>query len=121
MSSTNFASFIAECHYFLINISCLLLEYQATASVDTITDAKIQSTIRKSFKDCTVLTIAHRLETIADYDMIIVMDSGCVAEAGLPYELLQKQEGYFSGLVNELGADMKASFLSLAKKRAGNE
>lgn len=86
--------------------------------MDTVTDAKIQSTIRKSFKDCTVLTIAHRLETIADYDQIIVMDAGRVAECGLPYELLLRKDGYFNGLVNGLGPEMKASFVNAALRRA---
>ncbi|KAJ1661797.1 ATP-binding cassette glutathione S-conjugate transporter ycf1, partial [Coemansia sp. RSA 1646] len=50
------------------------------------------------FKDCTVLTIAHRLETIMGSDRIIVMDKGTVAEFGTPKELIEKG-GYFAELV----------------------
>jgi ABC-type glutathione transport system ATPase component len=67
-----------------------------------------------------VLTIAHRLETIADYDMIMVMDQGSVAESGSPHDLLQLQNGYFHGLVDELGPEAKASFVSIAARRANN-
>lgn len=52
------------------------------------TDNLIQKTIREKFKDSSVLTIAHRLNTIADYDFIIVMDKGKVAECDEPFKLL---------------------------------
>ena len=65
-----------------------------------------------------MLTIAHRLETIADFDIIVVMDNGTVAESGLPYVLLSNKEGYFSGMVGGLGTEAKANFLSIAKRRA---
>lgn len=90
---------------------------EATASVDSITDAKIQETVRNEFKSCTVLTIAHRLETIADYDMVIVMDHGAVAEAGEPYKLLNKENGMFKSLIDELGNERKENFINIAKSR----
>ncbi len=98
-----------------------------------MTDAKIQTTIREEFKNCTVLTIAHRLETIADYDMIVVMDQGRVVEVGSPLELLSIQgedatvaekdsqgmsRGIFSGLVDGLGAERKQAFIAIATQRA---
>jgi len=49
---------------------------QATASIDLRTDEFIQRTIRKSFRDCTVLTIAHRLHTIIDSDRVLVLEKG---------------------------------------------
>ncbi|XP_072948487.1 probable multidrug resistance-associated protein lethal(2)03659 [Epargyreus clarus] len=61
---------------------------EATANVDTETDKHIQETIRTKFADSTVLTIAHRLNTVMDYDRVIVMDKGRVVESGHPYELL---------------------------------
>ena len=65
-----------------------IFNIQATASVDSDTDRQIQLTIRKEFQHCTILTIAHRLETIADYDMVVVMEKGLVAESGSPLQLL---------------------------------
>ncbi|KAJ2905635.1 hypothetical protein GGI21_004149, partial [Coemansia aciculifera] len=53
---------------------------EATANVDLETDKIVQELIRKEFKDCTVLTIAHRLETIMNSDRIVVMDKGTIAE-----------------------------------------
>lgn len=54
----------------------LLIMDECTASVDVQTDAKIQQMIRVAFKDCTVFAIAHRLDTIIDYDRIVVLDYG---------------------------------------------
>ena len=53
---------------------------EATANVDSNTDILIQKTIKKLFKCCTVLTIAHRLLTIADYDKVLVMERGCIVK-----------------------------------------
>ncbi|KAJ2069608.1 Multidrug resistance-associated protein 1 [Coemansia sp. S2] len=71
---------------------------EATANVDLETDKSVQELIRKEFRDCTVLTIAHRLETIMNSDRIIVMDKGTIAEIGTPQELLAK-DGMFAQLV----------------------
>ena len=57
--------------------------------VDIATDALIQRTIRTAFRQCTVLTIAHRLDTIADYDRVMVLDAGRVAEFDSPAALLK--------------------------------
>ena len=66
------------------------------------TDAFIQSVIRDKFRDTTVITIAHRLHTIADYDRVVVMSKGEVAEQGSPWELLQKK-GMFYEMVHHTG------------------
>ncbi|KAJ3315207.1 hypothetical protein HDU76_002250 [Blyttiomyces sp. JEL0837] len=62
---------------------------EATASVDTETDSRIQDTIRTELTHCTVLTIAHRLKTVVDYDRIIVLDQGKIIENGSPLELIE--------------------------------
>ncbi|KAJ3130405.1 hypothetical protein HK100_008080 [Physocladia obscura] len=62
---------------------------EATASVDNETDARIQTTIRSEFSESTVLTIAHRLKTIVDYDRVIVLDQGNIVENGRPIDLIE--------------------------------
>ena len=69
------------------------------------------------FKECTILTIAHRLETIADFDKIVVMNAGKVVEYASPHDLLQKPCGFFRGLVDQLGPDARSSFENVARLR----
>ena len=64
---------------------------EATANVDLETDALIQNTIKSEFRNATVLCVAHRLNTIAYYDIVAVMDNGNLVEIGSPYDLLNKQ------------------------------
>ena len=71
---------------------------EATAAIDNQTDSMIQEMIHERFKDCTVLTIAHRLHTIIDSDRIFVMDQGRVAEADTPAKLKLKDSGIFKQL-----------------------
>ncbi|KAJ2391207.1 Canalicular multispecific organic anion transporter 1, partial [Coemansia sp. RSA 2559] len=77
---------------------------EATANVDLDTDKEMQRLISSEFKDSTVLTIAHRLETIMNSDRIIVMDKGQIVEVGPSKELLQNG-GFFSKLAmaNDFG------------------
>ncbi|XP_038071457.1 multidrug resistance-associated protein 7-like [Patiria miniata] len=73
---------------------------EATASVDMATDRLLQQTIRQEFASSTVLTIAHRLDTIMDSDRVLVMSAGRVAELASPGELLEDPTSVFYGLVN---------------------
>ncbi|XP_044752072.1 probable multidrug resistance-associated protein lethal(2)03659 isoform X2 [Coccinella septempunctata] len=86
----------------LRNNRILVLD-EATANVDPQTDGLIQTTIRKKFAECTVLTIAHRLHTVMDSDKVLVMDAGTVKEFDHPHILLQNKEGIFSGMVEQTG------------------
>ncbi|XP_054158177.1 ATP-binding cassette subfamily C member 4-like [Oppia nitens] len=94
----------------------ILVLDEATANVDHKTDALIQRTIRENFADCTVLTIAHRLNTIIDSDRVLVLDSGHIMEFGVPYELLQNNSGVFYKLVKQTGVQMADQLIQLAKQ-----
>ena len=72
---------------------------EATSSVDFETDKEIQRTLREAFKNTTVLTIAHRINTIMDSDKILVMKDGIVAEYAPPQELLKDENSIFSEIV----------------------
>ncbi|CAN9498133.1 unnamed protein product [Ophioblennius macclurei] len=87
---------------------------EATANVDPRTDELIQRTIRDKFRDCTVLTIAHRLNTIIDSDRILVLDAGRIHAYDEPYILLQDQEGIFYKMVQQTGKYEAAALLAAA-------
>lgn len=93
----------------------VLLLDEATASVDTETDAFIQKMIRSQFEGTTILTVAHRLNTIMDYDKVLVMDDGQVAEFASPKELLENKQGYFSQLVDSTGEESSNALRNMVK------
>ncbi|KAG5876600.1 hypothetical protein JTB14_021567 [Gonioctena quinquepunctata] len=84
----------------------ILIMDEATANIDPRTDSFIQKTIRKKFKDCTVLTIAHRLNTIMDSDKVLVMSFGNMVEFDHPHDLLKVPTGHFYRMVHETGSVM---------------
>lgn len=86
----------------LIPTRILVLD-EATAAVDVETDQVIQETIRTAFKNRTILTIAHRINTILDSDRILVLDSGKIAEFDSPEALLKNRESLFYSLCQEAG------------------
>uniref|UniRef100_A0A673GXS6 ABC-type glutathione-S-conjugate transporter n=1 Tax=Sinocyclocheilus rhinocerous TaxID=307959 RepID=A0A673GXS6_9TELE len=86
----------------LLRKTKILVLDEATAAVDLETDNLIQSTIRTQFEDCTVLTIAHRLNTIMDYTRVIVMDRGHITEMDSPTNLIS-QRGQFYQMCREAG------------------
>ncbi|XP_057653036.1 ATP-binding cassette sub-family C member 4-like [Diorhabda carinulata] len=94
----------------------ILILDEATANVDQRTDSLIQATIRKAFKDCTVLTIAHRLNTIMDSDKVLVMSFGNMVEFDHPHNLLQIEDGYFHKMVMETSPGMAEELKKVAKK-----
>ncbi|SJM84141.1 probable Metal resistance protein YCF1 [Zygosaccharomyces bailii] len=86
----------------LVPTKILVLD-EATAAVDVETDKVLQETIRTAFKDRTILTIAHRLNTIMDSDRILVLDAGRVAEFDSPANLLKNSKSLFYGLCEDAG------------------
>uniref|UniRef100_A0A6Q2XP15 Multidrug resistance-associated protein 1 n=1 Tax=Esox lucius TaxID=8010 RepID=A0A6Q2XP15_ESOLU len=86
----------------LLRKTKILVLDEATAAVDLETDNLIQSTIRTQFDDCTVLTIAHRLNTIMDYTRVLVLDKGEMAEFDSPSALISKR-GIFYKMAKDSG------------------
>ncbi|KAJ4485740.1 P-loop containing nucleoside triphosphate hydrolase protein [Lentinula aciculospora] len=73
----------------------IIIMDEATSQIDAYLDENIQKTIREELRGAIVITIAHRLKTIIDYDRILVLDNGQVAEFGTPKDLLKKEGGVF--------------------------
>ena len=80
------------------------------------TDSFIQSVIKEKFKETTVITIAHRLNTIADYDKIFVMEKGSVAEMGAPFELIEKRGIFYDMVINSGNAEQIITKAKLSLK-----
>ncbi|KAF9969086.1 Canalicular multispecific organic anion transporter 2 [Actinomortierella ambigua] len=87
----------------LLRKTKILVLDEATSSVDMQTDELIQQTIRTEFKDRTILTIAHRIKTVMDYDKILVLDKGQVQEFAPPAELLRRKSSMFYSLAEQAG------------------
>uniref|UniRef100_A0A674EZA3 Multidrug resistance-associated protein 4 n=1 Tax=Salmo trutta TaxID=8032 RepID=A0A674EZA3_SALTR len=98
----------------------ILIIDEATANVDPRTDELIQKTIRDKFRECTVLTIAHRLNTIIDSDRILVLGAGMIQEFDEPYVLLQNHESALYRTVQQTGKAEAASLLESAKQVSTN-
>lgn len=87
----------------LVRGSKILILDEATSSVDFATDKKLQDAIAREFKDCTILCIAHRLKTILNYDRIIVMENGTIAEFDTPKNLYNSRESIFRQMCERSG------------------
>jgi ABC-type multidrug transport system fused ATPase/permease subunit len=89
---------------------------EATASLDAQTDLMIQEAIKTNFADLTMLTIAHRLNTIIESDRVLVMDAGCVKEFDEPIKLLENKDGIFRSLVDQTGDQAAQKLIEVAQK-----
>ncbi|EXC25625.1 ABC transporter C family member 2 [Morus notabilis] len=101
----------------LLRRSKILVLDEATAAVDVRTDALIQKTIREEFKLCTMLIIAHRLNTIIDCDRVLLLDAGRVLEYDTPEALLSKEDSAFSKMVQSTGVANAQYLRSLVRER----
>ncbi|KAJ8684018.1 hypothetical protein QAD02_019810 [Eretmocerus hayati] len=96
------------------NNKILVLD-EATANVDPHTDELIQKAVRRKFANCTVLIIAHRLNTVMDSNKILVMEAGQVVEFDHPHILLQKEDGVFHSMVQQTGASTAENLFKIAE------
>ncbi|KAI8094907.1 P-loop containing nucleoside triphosphate hydrolase protein [Gilbertella persicaria] len=87
----------------LVKKTGLIILDEATSSVDFDTDHKIQQTIRTEFTNSTLLCIAHRIRTVADYDRILVLDHGQVKEFDTPYHLMTQEDSIFHQMCKRSG------------------
>ncbi|KAJ6702923.1 ATP-BINDING CASSETTE SUB-FAMILY C [Salix viminalis] len=94
----------------LLKKSKVLVLDEATASVDTATDNLIQQTLRQHFSDSTVITIAHRITSVLDSDMVLVLSHGLIEECDSPARLLENKSSSFSRLVAEYTVRSNTSF-----------
>ena len=88
---------------------------EPTANVDCATDALLHRALATSFPGTTVIAVAHRLDTIMDYDKIVVIDGGRLVECGSPHELLEHGE-HFRTMVDETGTAMALELRAKAQK-----
>ncbi|KAH9081540.1 hypothetical protein EDB83DRAFT_2214476 [Lactarius deliciosus] len=100
----------------LLRRSSIIVLDEATSSIDFATDQKIQATIREEFGGSLLLTVAHRLKTVIDYDRLIVLDKGAIAEFDTPWNLIQKEDGIFRNMALKSG--MFAELERVAKEKA---
>ncbi len=91
---------------------------EATAAVDLQTDMLIQQAIKENFANLTVMTIAHRLNTVMESDKIMVMDAGKVVEFDKPLKLLEKLDGHFTSLLRETGQESFDKLKKVAEDKA---
>lgn len=87
----------------VINRNKILVLDEATANVDPQTDVLIQRAIKNKFSQCTVLIIAHRLDTVLSSDKVMVIDNGTVVEFDSPTVLLENDKGVFCGMIKKAG------------------
>ena len=94
----------------------ILMMDEATANIDHQTEGIIQDILMQEFNESTIITIAHRLNSIIQYDKIVFMVEGQVAEVGSPIELLNRDSS-FRALVRENGKDFEEDMINLAMKK----
>lgn len=104
----------------LLRQSSIIVLDEATSSIDFETDAKIQATIRDEFKGSLLLTVAHRLRTVIDYDRLLVLDQGTIAECDTPYNLIRKEDGVFRNMCLKSGTYQELEDAARAQAFATN-
>jgi len=98
----------------ILKRSKVLVMDEATASVDYATDELIGKTIRQEFADSTILTIAHRLRTVIDYDRVLLLENGRIVEFDKPAVLLRDPSTKFYALCKATGKEEFATLKRMA-------
>jgi len=101
----------------ILKKSKILIIDEATANVDFKTDEMVQESIRECFSDCTVLTIAHRLQTIIDNDKILCLNKGKLENFDHPYDLILDKTTIFNELIFSLDSAERTKLIEIAKKK----
>ena len=99
--SSGVKSIICICRAILKKSKIVVLD-EATANIDLVTENVIQKLIQECFNDCTMITIAHRLQTIIQSDKVLVMSNGKVKEYDSPQKLMATPSSYFAKLIEEM-------------------
>ncbi|CAH1263046.1 ABCC5 [Branchiostoma lanceolatum] len=105
----------------LLRNSKIILLDEATAAIDSETDSLIQKTIHEAFTDCTMMTIAHRLNTVLNCDRIMVMDDGHLVEFDTPAALMSKPDSHFRAMLTASGTDVSRYLTGSAQTPAPRE
>ncbi|KAI8820557.1 P-loop containing nucleoside triphosphate hydrolase protein [Fimicolochytrium jonesii] len=93
----------------------ILVLDEATASLDAEADAMVQDVIAREMKGVTVISVAHRLHTIAGFDRVLVLDDGEIVESGTPTELLRNSETHFNRLASAMGMANREALVRAAQ------
>jgi ATP-binding cassette subfamily C (CFTR/MRP) protein 4 len=93
----------------ILNENKILVMDEATSNIDQENDTLVQTAIKQEFRDCTVLTIAHRLSTVIELDKLMIMQDGRLVEFGTPRELLDRgSSGCLSAMIDATGEQQAA-------------
>jgi len=98
----------------LLRQPSLLLLDEATSAIDPKTQDVVQNSIMTGFPESTLIAIAHRLETILDFDLVIGMEGGLIVESGHPKTLQQDENSMFGSMLRKKKRDPKAAALTAA-------
>ena len=90
----------------ILKKSKILVLDEPTANVDSRTDKLLQEAVNKSFRDATIISVAHRLDTVIENDYILVLGHGEILEYGSPGELIRRKDGHFASMVDDTGREM---------------
>ena len=93
-----------------------LNDKKATANVDSRTDALLQEAVQKSFDGATILAVAHRLDTVIEYDKILVLGGGEVVAFDTPHKLSLEENGVFASMIEDTGKGMASELRRRASR-----